>query len=146
MIQRIQSIFLFLAGIAFGGFFLFPFATTEKTYSDILADAIYNINDSMILLILAALGVLVTIGNIFLFKNRPLQIKLTYLSLFFGMVIPIVAAIVFMNASGSEAYEQDTVNAGIAIFLPLIIIILSILAARGIKKDQKIVKSMDRLR
>ena len=75
MIQRIQSLFYFLAGLSFAGLFKFPFATSEQAIPEYLSDLAYNVQDHNVMIAVAAIGILVSIATIFMFKNRALQLK-----------------------------------------------------------------------
>ena len=81
MIQRIQTIYLLLAGIANLSLFALPImglspvqSSTEKF--KLFADRVFNLQDNSILLGAVALTAAVVIINIFLFKNRKLQINI----------------------------------------------------------------------
>jgi hypothetical protein len=145
MLQRIQSIFLLISGLFFGGEFLLPFATSNKPIPQYLSDLVYNIHDHPVLLTLTILGIVVSIATIFLFNNRPLQLKLTYLIIIFSIFLPLVAFLLIYNegtAMATDAVIDDNVGA----FLPIGSLIFAVLASRAIKKDENTVKSMDRLR
>lgn len=146
MIQRIQSIFLLLASAAGFGLFGLPFATTSKTVAEstLFSDAVYNLNDHVALLSLfAAAGGLALIA-IFLFKNRPLQLNLTRLSIV-ANVVGLVIAVVFIMQDGANLNGIEP-NDGLGAYLPFAFLLFAILALRAIGKDEKLVKSMDRLR
>src|SRR5699024_3354759 len=100
MLQRIQTIFLFLAVLAFGSLFYLPFAETETAYENFLADKVYNLFDSPILMIVTGLGIVVSLITIFVFNNRPLQIKMTWVAVLLGVLIPILAGIEFYRNTG----------------------------------------------
>jgi len=143
MIQRIQSIFLFLAAGACFGLFGLPLADTEaaQTTSVLFADQQFNLFDDPILLsIFVAAGALLLL-DIFLFKNRPLQIRLSWLGI----------ALVF--AGGGYAFfllsndsAQAMANPAIGVALPILAIVFAYLAKVYIGKDEKLVRSADRLR
>jgi len=123
MIQRIQSIFYLLA----------------------IEDLVFNIQDHIVLLVMACLGGGVALLNIFLFKNRSLQIRLGYLLIILGVLLPIVAGLLIMtDGTATEAGEEIKEHFGLA--MPVIAIVLSFLANKYVKKDQSLVQSMDRLR
>lgn len=142
MIQRIQSIFLLLAGIAFFALFGLPLASSNVK-AGFFADTIFNVQDHVALMVLAALGGILSIATIFLFKNRPLQIKLGYLIIVLGIAIPVVASIL---ALGTDDVKQETIRLSLGVGAPILAIIFGILAIRFIGKDNKLVRSMDRLR
>lgn len=146
MIQRIQSIFLLLASGSFFSLFSNPmsFATSEATTNatntaSVLADGIFNIQDDMGLIILTVLGGILTLGAIFLFKNRSLQMKISNLS-----ILVALGTVGFLGFLISK--ETTTFEMGFGIAAPILAIVFSALATLFIKKDDKIVKSMDRLR
>lgn len=146
MIQRIQSIFIFLAGAAILSLFAIPFATSSTPDNAIFADKMYNIFDNPILLVLTTLAGLVALINIFMFKNRPLQLKLDYLVITLSILVPLVAFLL-MFKSGSETNTTIEIQENyFGLGMPILAIIFSFLANKFIKKDTKLVKSMDRLR
>ncbi len=145
MIQRIQTIFLALASGTFAGQFLLPFASSEGKEQVFFEDSIYNIQDHVGLLIITILGIVGALGAIFLFKNRPLQLRITYISIVMAILLPILAIWLFFNA-GHQMVEGNGVEDGLGLYLPVLGVVFSGLAARFIKKDDKLVKSMDRLR
>jgi Domain of unknown function (DUF4293) len=145
MIQRIQSIFLFLSSLSFFGLFKAPFATSSEAIPNLLSDMIYNIQDNPILLGLTILGGIVGLGAIFLYNNRSLQLKITNLSIIVSILLPLVAFLLVYNER-TATDKANLIDDGIGLYLPFVSLILSVLAARYIKKDEAIVQSMDRLR
>jgi len=145
MIQRIQSLFLLLASVCFWVLFKLPFATSSAVASPIFEDKVFNINDNTILLVLAILGGVLTLANIFLFNNRPLQMRLNYLNVIFALFLGTVAFwLVFSN--GQEIGNAVEISDGMGLYFPIGALIFVILSNVFIKKDNKLVKSMDRLR
>jgi len=145
MIQRIQSIFLLLSGVSFFSLFGVPFATSTVAIPNLLSDMIYNVQDSPILMVLCGLGGLLSIAAIFLFNNRPLQLKMSYLAIVVSILLPLVAFLLLFNEQ-TFTTQSDKINDAFGLYLPFISLILSILAARFIGKDENTVRSMDRLR
>ncbi len=145
MIQRIQSIFLLLSGVSFFSLFGVPFATSTVAIPKLLSDMIYNVQDSPILMVLCGLGGLLSIAAIFLFNNRPLQLKMSYLAIVVSILLPLVAFLLLFNEQ-TFTTQSDKINDAFGLYLPFISLILSILAARFIGKDENTVRSMDRLR
>ncbi|MCB0661760.1 MAG: DUF4293 domain-containing protein [Saprospiraceae bacterium] len=146
MIQRIQSLFLLLAGAGSLSLFALPFATTQDSVasSPLLNDAVFNLNDNIILLLLFVLGGLLSIGAIFLFKNRTLQMRLARISFIANLLGMVVVAFLYLNDAVNQgnAEPQD----GVGAYMPILSMVLLFLAIRYIKKDDSIVRSMDRLR
>lgn len=145
MIQRLQSIFLLLASGAFFLQFVFPLASTEKPAPSMFKDMIYNIHDHMGLMGIAVAGGVLAFANIFLFKNRPLQMRLGYVLIVLAILLVALAAIFMVNA-GIEFTSKLQINDEIGLYLPAVVIACVIFANRYIKKDEDTVRSMDRLR
>jgi len=149
MIQRIQSIFLFLASAACFGLFGLPFASTEQAVatSELFADSEYQITDHIALIILFAGAGLLALIAIFMFKNRSLQVNLSRVS-FIGAIIGFVLGLIlFFNDGIVESGENlpDPTD-GLGTALPILAGIFLLLAMRAINKDEKLVRSSDRLR
>jgi uncharacterized membrane protein YsdA (DUF1294 family) len=141
MIQRIQSLWLLLAAIC-------AFITyTLVLYIGNVADGTqrqFRLGDQFLLvLFIIALGVLSLI-TIFLFKNRKLQFRLTILNIVLSIVY------IFVQYLFIEQFKKDnaitTGSYQVSALLPIVMTIFLIMAARGIYKDDKLVKSLDRLR
>jgi len=96
-------------------------------------------SSNILLLILTVLLVVVILVNIFNYKNRKLQLRITI-----GLIlVSLLDIFLFYQAS------MKTIIGGtfaLTSILALIIPLLLIMAARGIFKDQKLIKSADRLR
>lgn len=141
MIQRIQSIWLLIVALA-------AFATYTLTlYIGKLPDGTsrpFLLAQSLLLVtIIIALGILAIIC-IFLYKNRKLQFRLSVLGVIFSI------GFLFLEYLKVEEFiAENKVLTGsyqLGALLPVVMIIFFILAARGIYKDEKLVKSLDRLR
>lgn len=143
MIQRIQSIFLVLAAAALLGLFGLPFASTAEPVaaSALFADQKYNILDHTALSATFIAAAVICLLSIFLFNNRKLQMRLSLLSILGALAGLVVAGILFSQDSAGQ-----TAQLGLGFGLPVISILLTYLAYRNIQKDDKLVKSMDRLR
>jgi hypothetical protein len=145
MIQRIQSLFYLLAGFSFAGLFKFPFATSAISIPQYLADQVYNVLDHAVLIGLTGIGIIVSLAAIFLFKNRALQLRMGLLAIVISILIPVVA---FLLIYTEKTASTDTaqIDDGMGLYLPVLALIFAIVANRFVKKDDKLVKSMDRLR
>ena len=145
MIQRIQTVFLLLAAIAYFLLFQFPFAVSDIANPGFLADKVFDIFDNIVLVVLTALGGLIALIAIFLYKNRPLQIRLSYLVIIVGILLILVAGVLFYNES-ANIMDKVGISDGLGLFMPVLAFIFGFLAARFIRKDEKLVRSADRLR
>lgn len=142
MIQRIQTLWLLLASVA-AFLTLKLFFYTGNTIQEGMAMKQFTAltaQSSIPLLISTVATGLTALIAIFLFKDRKLQQKLVLASL----VLSILDLLLFYLQT--KKFVPGEGNYGISALVALIIPILLILAMRGIYRDQKLVKSLDRLR
>ena len=130
MIQRIQTVFLFLISItSVLGLFFFP----PIDFPDLGLPIPMVLKSYLILT--AALAFL----TLLLFKSRKTQLMMNRLHFF----VQILAAAGFVygmvNADDLNVYLPWVV-------MPLLAMILLILSSRFIKKDEDLIRSIDRLR
>jgi peptidoglycan/LPS O-acetylase OafA/YrhL len=86
---------------------------------------------------------------IFLFKNRKLQFRLTILNIFLSLAAIALQYFEVQDAANKIQSAGQQISSASYLpgaFLPVLIFIFLILAARGIYKDEKLIKSLDRLR
>lgn len=146
MIQRIQSLYLLLAAAAGAAALSFNLWKATLTNS---AVTYVNAASNYLLFVLYIIIILLALVCIFLFKKRKLQFRLTVFNILFGIAaLAYQYLVVQQTANKISANGVSIVSASYlpASFLPIIIIILLFLAARGIYKDEKLIKSLDRLR
>ncbi|WP_425659604.1 DUF4293 domain-containing protein [Tenacibaculum ascidiaceicola] len=144
MIQRIQSIYLLVAGIISGGLtFLFSLWSNSQTNYIYILD-LFSGNSILekSIPVLFFISALVSIVTIFLFKNRQLQFVLNRLNILINLFLLGVLIYLSQTLSGEASVSEK----GIGMFFPIIVILLLVLANRAIKKDEDLVKSVDRLR
>lgn len=155
MIQRIQTIYLLLVIICLGLAFAFPFAEYQ------IQGTIYVFNifglaiegENVIKFpyyVSIALSIGLSIVTISRFKNRALQMKL---GRFNYLVVLLTIVMSFVNIRTVEeslvSIAQDLtpiVTYGIGLFLPVAALVFLFLANRAIKNDEKLIKSIDRIR
>lgn len=146
MIQRIQTIFLLLASAAAFGLLALPFASTNEVIeaSGLFADKQYEISDHIALLLLFCAAGGLSFVSIFLFKNRKSQLLLGRISVIANLIGLILAVVFFLQDSPNMG--EITPDDGLGLYLPFLFLVFAILALRYIQKDEKLVRSMDRLR
>lgn len=146
MIQRIQSIFLLLAGAASFGLFGAPFATTSESVasSQLFSDSVYDLTDTPALIALFGLAGLLAVIGLFLFRNRKLQMRLTIFAIIANLLGVAMAILFYMQ--NSQDIGNRAVDDGVGMYLPMASFIFLLLAYRYINKDEQLVRSMDRLR
>jgi hypothetical protein len=136
MIQRIQSLHLVVAIISSGilSFFLPLWTTSENVEIFALSQPIA--------ISLFLLSVLISLITLFSFKNRKRQFVLGRINIILNFVLVGVFAYWTLSLPG----EMDISEKGIGMLLPIISIVFIALANKAIKKDEDLVKSVDRLR
>jgi peptidoglycan/LPS O-acetylase OafA/YrhL len=139
MIQRLQSLWLLAAALCAALTYKFPFYTGNKTteanmqkFETLIASS------NFLLLIFTAVLAGGCLALIFLYKNRKQQLWLTILAL---MIAFIDLVIYFME---TKKFVSGTFS--LSAVLALVVPVFLVLAVRGIWKDEKLVKSLDRLR
>ena len=138
MIQRIQSVWLLLASIFDAITFRFPFYVGDWQRDATPATVDLNAQSTIWLTILTVLTGVLAFVNIFLFNNRKLQLKLTYA----GLALCAVLLTLYFLEIG-HFFSGDIALWSLFYFA---IFVFYLLAARGIRKDEKLIKSLDRLR
>jgi hypothetical protein len=138
MIQRIQTVWLLLAAIFAAVTFRFPFYSGDWLKDAIQSAIDLNARTTIWLSIVTVLSGAVAFVNVFLFDNRKLQLKLCYLGIFVTVILLAMYFLEINNFTGGTIALWCLFYFGILAFY--------ILAARAIWKDQKLIKSMDRLR
>ena len=154
MLQRIQTVYLLLFALCSILFCLYPVFKMQAT------DGIYtlsviktsfqtNVNPTVLnynypLIIISLLMVLINAIAIFRYDQRMMQLKL--INIMFLLFLLLSGVILYdykqlMNIAGTQSSSLNR----IIIFMPIEIILL-LLARNGIKKDEKLVRSSDRLR
>ncbi|SFN88288.1 protein of unknown function [Bizionia echini] len=136
MLQRIQTLYLMLAAIVSGGLiFVFELWTTPQGVKIFAADINY-------ILALFLGSALLSVLSIFRFKSRKSQFMLGRLNIILNFILLGLFVYQSLNLSGETVVSEK----GIGIFLPIVTIVLLALANKAIKKDEDLVKSVDRLR
>ncbi len=136
MLQRIQTIYLLMAaGVSAGLIFVFDLWSTTDQVKVFASDVNY---------VFAAFlaSALLSIISIFRYKNRKSQFMLGRLNIILNFFLLGFFVYQSLNVSGETAVSEK----GIGMFLPIISIVFLVLANKAIKKDEDLVKSVDRLR
>jgi hypothetical protein len=155
MIQRLQSLYLtlvlllsllFLSGSALtfvddsGNAVKLMVNGNLTSQSDQAIGQIANMWPLTAILIMISLWSLIAI---FLFKNRKIQLIVAI-----GVIVMSAGLLIGLSWYGSNVISNFNlkITPGIKMSVPLLILIFSVLAFRGILKDDRLVKSYDRLR
>lgn len=144
MIQRIQTIYLFIAFIIAGVLPNFlSFFTINEGVELFLANTFTN--NSVLLksvgvffLLSAILSVITVLG----YKKRQNQFVVNRINILINFYLLSVLIYLSLKLPG----EMQISEKGIGIYFPIAIIVLLVMANKAIKKDEDLVKSVDRLR
>lgn len=144
MIQRIQSIYLLIATLLSGGLiFLLKLWVNEQEANFFVIDSFSSDNSLLkVMAVLFFVSAVLTFIAIFQFKKRQLQFVLGRLSILINFIILGIVVYFSQNLSGEIIVSEK----GIGLLIPILTILFVVIANKAIKKDEELVKSVDRLR
>jgi hypothetical protein len=138
MIQRIQTLWLLLAtGIGALIWFL-PVFSDETILKD------FFINESLFLMLGVVFSSITSFVTIFLFKKRGTQKQLIIVNICLALTIIVLEYVEVKSFKASFNIQQG--HWQISAILPFFIILFLIFGYRGIRKDEKLLSSTDRIR
>lgn len=156
MIQRKQTFFLLVALLASILMFFFPLASFigikdsvvlyVQSVHSLVPDTTFPNNLVFVLPILSAnvFVIVFSIISIFLYKNRKRQMHLIKLNILVEVLF--IAMFFFYYVGNLEKLSGGSAGYKAGIFMPLIALVFLVLAYFGVMKDEKLVRSADRLR
>ncbi len=155
MIQRIQSVYLFLVFVFALLFAVLPmaqFIVEEMSVSlrllyfrSFFEETAFSSSWHIVLLtILWAVSMLVTVVTTFQYKNRLLQIKMGKLNILLHVAL-IMLVFFFIDALRGQVIGAEF-SYGAGVLFPVISLIFILMAIKAIKKDEALVRSADRFR
>jgi len=154
MIQRIQSLWLFLATctliavlfLPIGNFiFTMPHGRYECTAFNMTQalDVLPLHLPVWLIPLFSIVAGLLSFFAIFLFKKRDRQIRWVWAAFIFEVILAVGLTSMFLYFK----FALDAwVGFGPAVLMPFLALLLDYLAIKGIKKDDALVKSLDRIR
>jgi len=148
MIQRIQTLYLLATGVLMSIALFFPLLVLQS------GGIVYEMNalhlsgqedavSTIGLFIVGVLSALTALITIFVYKKRALQVKFTRLSTI--LTLAFIAYAIYLGFDFSSQLNAQW-HPGIISALPVVSVILNCLAIKGIKADEALVRSLDRLR
>lgn len=157
MLQRIQTVYLVVALIAVSLLFTrlpiavyalvnvgnIPLNVIALHQNPEFSQTVYTDINTLPLIINVGLLIALICVSIFLYTNRPLQYKITMFSFLINVVL-IIVMFYFADSMQTKLNTQAKYQFGVV--LPLISLVLIILASKAIRKDEKLVRSSDRIR
>lgn len=158
MIQRIQTVYLALAILALTLLFFFPMATfiSDLAYLKFYLLGLKNMAPDGItpvpatfnipLIIVVVLIIALDAVAIFLFKNRSRQIQLTNIAVMLNILFILGILFIYIPMVEKKTSIKPDFTSGLGIYLPIVSLMFTVLSNRAIKRDDKLVRSSDRLR
>ena len=122
MIQRIQTVYMLIAGVVAAMTILFGLDWLRT--------------------LLFAISAVVALYTIFKYKKRNLQQLLNWLNIVINFTLLGIFVYQMLNSSGEGIISEK----GVGVFVPVLSIVFLFLANKAIRRDEKLVKSADRLR
>lgn len=110
-------------------------------WKDAAGKPVYFLSDIIYVTLLGLINTL-TILSIFSHKKRQQQFVMGRLNIILNLILLGLFVYRTLTASGETAISEK----GVGMFLPIISIVFLVLANKAIKKDEDLVKSVDRLR
>ena len=143
MLQRIQTIYLILTSLVSGGLiFVFSLWNTLKEQIFVLNLFFSELLMLRVIPIMFITSAVLSFVTIFLFKDRKLQFVLGRIIILINLFLLALLIYLSLTLPGEASVSEK----GIGMFLPILAILLLVLANKAIKKDEDLVKSVDRLR
>ncbi len=153
MIQRIQTLFLLVSTVALVASYFIPFGSLpdgiqvlelrsygvksqEGVYLDTVSTWWFHIPLSMV--------IVANLWTLFLYNDRRRQILILKVT-FLLFAVSFVLLSMYINEAG-KAYSNIKMKPGISVVLVFVGLALNWLAARAIRKDEELVRSVDRIR
>lgn len=155
MLQRIQSALLLLSAIALGVFLSTNMWTSQTATGEVIVNPYHVLvtqgglssfsKDIFYIAVMAGLAIVLAIFTIFQYKNRVRQMLFVALnSLLIGAAVAV--GVYHVKFDGMVVEGAGEGNFDIGIYAGFSALALNWLANRFIKKDDKLVKSADRMR
>ncbi len=140
MIQRLQTLWLLIASLlAFAGLKL-SFFSGNIVVENVKQYQRFTAMSSILLMILTVAVAIASLIVIFLFKDRKLQLKIAVAVL----VVSVINLLLYYLQTKNFVVNEWSFD--ITSLLSVAIPVVLLFAIRGIYKDEKLVKSVDRLR
>jgi 4-hydroxybenzoate polyprenyltransferase len=143
MIQRIQSVWLLIAALGGAAMYKLPLWTGKHADG---STKDFNGAENLLLFITIIAVTALALFTIFMFKDRKTQKALCWLG--FLLSLALLAMEYFMVDGVKKAsaipFESNTWKLGA--ILPIVMMVLFQMARTGIRRDEKLLRSLDKLR
>jgi hypothetical protein len=152
MIQRVQTIYLFLVvvlSLVFmtGTIYVITTPSGQIETVSFMGSHIENGNSYVVkniaLITLTLTGIIVSLISIFLYKSRKIQLLLVAGA---SLLYVALTVLLLLSAMGLTGHAAGSTSYAFRIAIPFVNLMLLLMALRGIRKDEDLVKSYDRIR
>ncbi len=150
MIQRIQSLYLLISSILMLGVLYLPLASADlfkvtafgvvSTGGELMQDA-----STYYFALPLVITLLITAASIFLFQNRKRQMAVIRLTFIFFAFTFLLLGLCIKDVQ-NLLKQGDEFSFDFAFYLPFVSFILNFLALQAVRKDERLVRSIDRIR
>ena len=147
MIQRIQTVFIFVAALLVASLYKLKFAdlSVNEELFTFTAKGISNssglVFDGLPILIFIGIITLLHLVIIFIYKKRLRQIRMLAFTII--LLLGLFGMFFYFTYAG---FENAKVAFKVPVAFPLVAIILDYLAIRAIGKDEALIRSINRIR
>ncbi len=147
MIQRIQTVYILLAGVLTAILYKLKLAdlSVNNELMEFFAKGIFRGEDivynGLPLMVLIGIIAVLHFAGLFLYKKRILQIRILVFSII--LLLGLFGLFFYFTYMG---FEGAKVAFKIPVAFPLIAVILDWLAIRAIGKDEALIRSLNRIR
>lgn len=138
MIQRQQSLWLLLSAVCAFLSFQLPFFTGSRIVDNLPMTQDLDGASNFFFIVVTGAILILSIITIFMFKDRKLQLRLCFV----GIALSVLLIVLYFV----EMRKFQSGSVSLSCLFVFAILVGWILAARGIRKDEKLVKSLDKLR
>ena len=136
MLQRIQTVYMIVSALIMAALYVWFPTIVDQEGTIVIERGEYMV------LGLVFVSIALAIISILSFKKRQMQFVLNRLNIISNFVLLGVFVYRSLKVSGEILVSEK----GIGVLLPIISIVFLVLANKAIKKDEDLVKSVDRLR
>ncbi|RFM26192.1 DUF4293 domain-containing protein [Deminuibacter soli] len=140
MIQRVQTIWLLLASAVAFLTLKLSFFSGNKMVNNVKTFISLDARESLVLTILTVAVAIASLVAIFLYKDRKRQVLVTVIT----ALVSIINIVVYVTEA--KKFVPNEGKYDLTSILAVAIPIFLLLAIRGMRRDEKLIKSVDRLR
>ena len=143
MIQRIQSLWLLLAGVA--GVLMYKFPIWTGTLQNGSLKSFLGTENLLFFALTIAASLLAFVA-IFFFKDRKTQKNMAWIGLLLSLVLIFLEVWIENEYKTIEGYNLAKNSWNLGAIMPILMVVFFALAIGGIRQDEKMIRSLDRLR